>query len=70
MNKQQNLIISLGEITNVLVHVQTHVGHSIPNKQKKHKIHGILAADNEISLWLQHQARLMVTCLSLAQTII
>jgi len=59
MNKQENLLTSLGEITNVFVHIQTHIGHSIPNKQKKHKIlHGVIAVDNEVTLCSQHQSRM------------
>jgi len=38
MNEQENLRTSLGEITNVFGHVQAHIGHAVPNKQKKHKM--------------------------------
>ena len=71
MNKQENLLTSLGESTTVFIHLQTHIGHSIPNKQKKHKILiWCYGAENEVTPYSQHQSRMTVTCLSLTQTII
>jgi len=40
------------------------------NKRNTKYLHGVVAADNEVTLWLQHQSRMVVTCLSLAQTVI